>query len=95
MKRANIISNPVLSSVQLMLDVEGEAWGGFTAERETYGVYSAGEWPGLKQAIARQLQWGDCIQETVKPVYGQLHIVLSNPHGAIQTIVKELTFAQE
>ena len=94
MKRENIISDPRLSSVALFLDIEGEAWGGFTAEKETIEYYTLSDWPGLKTAIKNQCQWGDCIQETVKPYYGQLHIVLSNQWGAMQTIVKELRLGE-
>lgn len=74
-----------LSSISLFVDMEGQAWGGFTAERgtrETYfppgeGRYSEchtpNVWPGLKEAIRHAcLHWGDVQPDSVRPFYVQL-----------------------
>ena len=86
----NVIANARLSWVRLHLDMEGEAWQGFTAEREASRLYTPSEWPGMRKAVADLCDWGDCRPGTVRPFYGQLHLHLRNEHGHEQTIVKEI-----
>lgn len=85
-----LIPEPLLSSITLHLSVQGEAWGGFMAERDSMATYAPKDWPGLRKAIADLCGWDDCIRDTVRPYYGQLHWHLTNKHGHSQTLVKEL-----
>ena len=87
--RPHLIGSPRLSSVWLFVSMEGDAWGGFVAERESRATYSPVQWPGLKEAIRRLCDWPDCIQGTVKPFGGLIRYELINRHGHRQTIWKD------
>lgn len=88
----HILPGAKLSSIILFIDMEGEAWGGFIAERSVSRSYSPDKWPGLQKAIADLCNWGDCEPNSVKPFYGQIQWNLSNSHGHSQHLVRELMF---
>lgn len=90
MAKPHILPGARLSSIALHLSIEGEAWGGFTAEREVSRRYLPGEWPGLRKAIADLCDWPDCQPGTVRPFYGQLQHNLNNEHGHQQHLSREL-----
>jgi hypothetical protein len=92
---ANICVNDArLSAVTLTLWLEGEAWGGFTAEQERSATFAPGKWPGMRKAVAALLDWGDCVPGTVRAYYGQLEHRLVNPRGWQVNLVRELEGAR-
>lgn len=98
--------NPQLSYIRLAGIMEGEAWGGFTAEREFAAMFQVcrdearsgavrqDTWLGLDEALQRALSWGDVIGGQGDLVDGwiEFHLTARGPQGSVlqQTICKRL-----
>lgn len=90
MDKLQTLPGAELSGVSVYLDIEGEAWGGFTAGLEVSRDYAPGEWPGARKVRDTALNgWGDVQRETAKATYGQIHYRLRNAQGWTQTIVRD------